>query len=309
MKQLKDRMKYSADGNNRSDRTDFYRLPFSELAVQEKRGFTLIELLVVIAIIAILAAMLLPALGKAKLKAQGISCMNNTKQLTLAWRLYADDNQEGLVYAGVRSDGAGPVNNRPVWTTGTMTYTDPTYYNSTTNPDADIPFSPLYSYAGKSARLWRCPADKSLCQGLPRVRSVSMSSVFGHGDWLNLVSDPNQVIWQTYSKLTAIVNPVDTIVFVDEHPDSINDGSFATICTGNQPFNGMSDSYFVDYPASYHNRACGFSFSDGHSEIHRWRGGTIVKSIANVSMTTGAKASQDSWVDAHWLADHSTVRR
>jgi prepilin-type N-terminal cleavage/methylation domain-containing protein len=147
-------------------------------------GFTLIELLVVIAIIAILAALLLPALAKAKTKAQGISCLNNGKQLMLAWRMYAEDNRDGLVSAEDNMPG------RPNWFGGWMSFTGSSV---NWNIDSDMTQSPMWPYTGKSQNIFKCPADQAIVkpstglyagQTFPRVRSISMSQVFGHGGWL-----------------------------------------------------------------------------------------------------------------------------
>jgi prepilin-type N-terminal cleavage/methylation domain-containing protein len=140
------------------------------------RGFTLIELLVVIAIIAILAALLLPVLAKAKARAQAIPCMNNGRQITLGWRMFSNDNDDGLPYSNGTADG------RPDWCPGNVATTTP----------ADIAKTPLYRYVG-DAKVWICPGDKS-----GRARSISMSQVFGSGEWLN--GPPNnagQTVWRT----------------------------------------------------------------------------------------------------------------
>ena len=117
-------------------------------------AFTLIELLVVIAIIAILAAMLLPSLSKAKLKAQGIRCLNNHKQLTLAWKMYNDDNRDNLLYA---SEGSSydPNVDPYVWVKGNMSFTSD---RSNWDVEQDIKKSPLWPYCGKNAGIWKCPA-------------------------------------------------------------------------------------------------------------------------------------------------------
>ena len=221
----------------------------------ERRGFTLIELLVVIAIIAILAALLLPALARAKMKAQGVYCMNNTKQVAIAWVMYATDNGDQLMKAA-------PVAGDMSWPGGPG------------NTDAailmDTSQSPLATYL-KSAKVWKCPADN---YG-DRVRSLSVNAVLV-GSKLTVAPAPNYPVPRSYINDPAcnkmgqlnMPGPASVWVSVDEHPDSINDSIFHFI-----PGLAPSSATWRDLPASYHNGACGFSFADGHSEIHKWLDG------------------------------------
>ena len=272
-------------------------------------GFTLIELLVVIAIIAILAAMLLPVLAKTKTKSQGISCLNNTKQLTLAWRLWADDNNDSLLTC-LNNDGTGFLKDRPNWITGNLDFSAA---RANWDINNDITKGPMWPYSGKSAGIYKCPADPSAVKTsagrVPRVRSNSMSQVFAYGDWLDPGGHPAR-FWRTYGRLGIIANPVKTFVFVDEHPDSINDAAFATQCTSNQDGDSPGAAKIIDFPAAWHNGACGFSFSDGHSEIHKWQGSKIKNApiLYNASLPLNVSAG-DSWRDAHWMAEVTTVRK
>jgi len=291
----------------RGKSTNLPLLPKSSL--NRNPGFTLIELLVVIAIIAILAAMLLPALSKAKTKAQGISCLNNTKQLTIAWKIYAGDNK-GVVPAAVRGNEV-TYQGRPNWLKGSLDFNGGNRSNWDINQDLKL--SPLWNYAGKSAEVFKCPADKAtvLIQGdrRPRIRSYSMSQTFGSGEWLNGGGSPGP--WRTYSKDTQMANPVKTFLLVDEHPNSINDASIAVQCAGNERFSPPGSSRIIDFPASYHGGACGFSFADGHSEIHKWQGNYIQQPVNfdNASGLPLGVSAQDSWVDMHWLAERTSVKR
>jgi prepilin-type N-terminal cleavage/methylation domain-containing protein/prepilin-type processing-associated H-X9-DG protein len=230
-----------------------------------KKGFTLIELLVVIAIIAILAALLLPSLSKAKVQAQGIQCMSNNKQLTLAWHLYSGDNAGWYVYnpgnvAGAENWCKGWMEFNPNWNDNTNTallVTDP---NATLGP---------YS---KNYQIYKCPADLSTASeggaSLPRVRSMSMSEAVGRNAnnyWLGyLQPSVNFKLFQKEADLGQMSSSM-LWVFADEHPDSINDALLGVAIPGT-----MVETTWIDVPADYHNGACGFGFADGHAEIHKW---------------------------------------
>ena len=228
--------------------------PASKSPAERQRGFTLIELLVVIAIIAILAGLLLPALSKAKVKAQGIYCMSNQKQLTLAWIMYADDNQDRVPpnVSGSSSRGG--------WVDGWLDFNVGNTDNTNT---VFLKNAKLGPYT-KNVAIYKCPADIYLAVlrggGLPRARSVSMNAYI---DGTRDATSPTDGYYN-YHKLAEIKNPspAKVWVFVDEHPDSINDGWLVN----GQPA-GLG---WTDLPASYHNGACGLGFADGHSEIKKW---------------------------------------
>jgi len=261
-------------------------------------GFTLIELLVVIAIIAILAAMLLPVLAKAKTRTQGTYCMNNLRQIMLAWKMYPDDNSGWLVPNEDNATGG--------WIRGWLNYS-----GSTDNTNIQYLVNPLYAKLGnytKSPKVYRCPADRSCTfgrRGDERVRSIAMSQAVGpdnnnkdagRGQWL-----PHPP-FRVYTKETSITAPAPALlwVMIDEHPDSINDGGFAVA----MPTTAAATRW-VDVPAKYHNNACGFSFADGHSEIHKWIRAGAIPAVTYVGLSSVINTPSNP--DVLWIATRTSA--
>jgi prepilin-type N-terminal cleavage/methylation domain-containing protein/prepilin-type processing-associated H-X9-DG protein len=283
---------------------------FRTFSPRTSGGFTLIELLVVIAIIAILAGMLLPALGKAKQKAQGIQCMSNHRQLTLAWRLYAEDNNDRIVYAS-HSGTANNPQNAFAWTQTELNFgADPKNWDI----NADITKRPLWKYS-QSPGIYRCPSDKSfvVVNGArkPRVRTMSMNFYLGGfaGSDGGLAMAAKQGIYlktTDFNSTESSPGPTDTWVFLDQREDSINWGNFMTHMDGFEPANPAQYKFTMDIPGAYHNRACGFSFVDGHSEIKKWNDPRTVPPLIPQTASRSSDLPSPRNLDVAWLQFRST---
>jgi prepilin-type N-terminal cleavage/methylation domain-containing protein/prepilin-type processing-associated H-X9-DG protein len=270
-------------------------------------GFTLIELLVVIAIIAILAALLLPALTRAKLKAQGVQCMNNHRQLAFAWRMYTEDNHDMLLFSS-----SWPVSSRDPysWCNGRIDFNSGNRSNY--DPTVDIHQSLMWPYCGKNVSIWKCPADRSYVTvgGVrkSRIRSMAMNAYLG-GFSGTAITTGNMPAYTLYRKYSQLSRPgADRIfVLIDEREDAINYGNYLQDMTGYSP-NNPKLYRWLDLPAAYHGNAGGLSFADGHSEIKKWRDGRTSRPIneGGVIFDGSTPIPSPDNVDVAWMQDKTT---
>jgi prepilin-type N-terminal cleavage/methylation domain-containing protein len=269
-----------------------------------RRGFTLVELLVVIAVIAILAAILLPTLARAKSRATGIMCLNNVRQLIVAWQLYAHDQRDRLPYnlGGDADRKTVAPFNKANWVNGVLDWE-----TTSDNTNSTLMLqSSLAAYCYNNPRVYKCPADRALSDVQrsagwnERVRSYSMNAMVGDaGDLSSTGQNLNNPGYKQYFKLPQIGAPANIFVFIDEHPDSINDGYF--LVQWSYPFE------WVDLPASFHNDCAALSFADGHSEMHKWHDSSTLAPPQPDAADLPRSLPSNQRSDFTWMLQHTSV--
>lgn len=265
-------------------------------------GFTLIELLVVVALIAVLAALLLPALSRSKTRALAIMCRNNSKQLAYMWTMYSSDNSDKLAYnqaPNAQARSAVPVN-VPNWVNNFMDWE-----LTPSNTNLDFLNQSIFASYATGLAAYRCPADHALSDvqkaagWSSRVRSISMNAMVGDpGTMLQNGVNLNNPSYQQFVRESDFRDPSSVFVFLDEHPDSIDDGYFQ---------NNADVLQWFDLPGSYHFGGGSFSFADGHTEIHRWQSGNTVRPPVPGAFDGPVNVDPNDRVDFDWVIRHMSI--
>ena len=283
------------------------------------RAFTLTELLVVLATLGILSVLLLPAQNVSQSgSSKSFQCLNNLRQMAVAWTLYSEENHDRLPYnydtLTIQNDLALSTPTYASWVEDIMDWSGGSYVTNTYG----IRACPFNSYLSGSIDVYKCPADRYLSGfqlelgWTARPRSYSMNCFFGASNptWVSGAGNEFYPGYRQFLKTGSIPNPANTYVFLEEHPDSINDGYFDSNADTN-----LADwnYHWNDLPGSNHAGSGGFSFADGHSEIHKWRSNlcTIlpVKYAPIPLRTFNSDPTGAGAQDAEWIASRASVPR
>ncbi len=296
-----------------------WRLKAHHRSADGKSSFTLVELLVVITIVAILAALLLPVLGKAKAKAGAITCLNNLRQLQVAWHLYPGDNEDKLPPNGNMLTWT-PWWPASAWVNGLLDYdganSDNTNVLLLLGKGVNIEGHSTESMGGslgpytRSPAVYKCPADKSYVliggQEHPRVRSYEMNLYLGFAQ--RSVGNIEQPYYEflKLSDFEAHGAPARTFVFLEVHEDSIDIGRFVPwVTTSIHP---REDTGWCQLPGARHDGACGFSFGDGHVEMHKWVDPRTLVPVTRTQVYGIAyRALQPNNPDVWWVGDRAST--
>jgi len=269
---------------------------------RQNKGFTLVELMVVIAVVTILAALLLPALGVAKARGKTTTCLNNQRQLVLACHLYVDDNEDSFPYNMGENETKNLVAQQKYWNwvNNVMSWgLEPDNTNT-----ALLTKGGLGPYCEGGLQVYKCPADSVLDDiqqqhgWSARVRSVSMNAMIGNAGAFSLGGfNTNNPSYLQFFKASQVPDPSRIFVFIEEHPDSIDDGYF---------LNNPESREWTDLPASYHGRAANITFSDGHVETHKWLSGSTTPPARPDAAKLPFPVPPDGLADFYWLMERTS---
>jgi prepilin-type N-terminal cleavage/methylation domain-containing protein len=256
--------------------------------MKTNKAFTLIELLVVVAVLAMLSCLLLPVLAHSRGRSAAAGCLSNMRQLMAGWSMYREENSDILMLnAPLGANGGWVANN----------FSEDWFHATGNTNVASLQNGTLWPYLQNDARPFKCPADVVPSDNGQRLRSYSMNGQIGSS--LGSSYNPG---WRMYSRGGDMTcpGPASLFVFCDEHPGSINDGFL-------QP--GLNSPIFPDVPAAYLDGACGFSFADGHGEIHAWQSSTlllgVVAHVNQFQLSAGGGVGNADW---QWLKQHSACK-
>lgn len=267
------------------------------------RAFTLVELLVVIAVIGILASLLMTALASARAKGQGISCLSNLRQVSLACQLYTVDFRDWLPYNLGQAEIQKFIARNWYWN-----WTSPVMnweLDSDNTNSVLLTRGGIGPYASGTSRIYRCPSDVALSDiqrqagWSGRVRSISMNAMIGNaGEYTLAGSNVNNPGYRQFFRASDIPQPANIFIFIEEHPDSINDGYF---------LNSHYSRRWTDLPASYHQGSANLTFADGHVESRKWKNASTQPPPRPDSAGLPFRFPSGEAADFEWLMDRTSI--